>query len=129
MSRTWHHACGVVEPVAGCKETEGLMKPIAKWALLLIPTLALATPASAFPPAGLSDSGQPGSVIVYPKFVNSLFGGGSLLNVDGNLVSQTEGRGSNPSPWYHHKSAVNKQVRTVRRGDGRHQFASFGPTV
>jgi len=66
------------------------MKPIAKWALLLIPALALAMPASAFPPAGLSDSGQPGSVIVYPKFVNSLFGGGSLLNVDGNLVSQTE---------------------------------------
>ena len=48
------------------------MKPIAKWALLLIPVFALATPASAFPPAGLSDSGQPGSVIVYPKFVNSL---------------------------------------------------------
>src|SRR6516165_2080564 len=67
-----------------------LMKPIAKWALLLIPVFALAMPASAFPPAGLSDSGQPGSVIVYPKFVNSLFGGGSLLNVDGNLVSQTE---------------------------------------
>jgi hypothetical protein len=58
-----------------------------KWALALVPVLAVATPALA---NVLSDSEQPGSVIVYPKFVNSLFNGGSLLTVDGNLVSQTE---------------------------------------
>jgi hypothetical protein len=32
----------------------------------------------------------PGSLIIFPNFVNSLFNGGSLLNVDGNSVSQTE---------------------------------------
>jgi hypothetical protein len=64
------------------------MSFINKWGLALIPALALATPA--FANVLLSDSEQPGSVIVYPKFINSLFGGGSLLNVDGNLVSQTE---------------------------------------
>ena len=66
------------------------MKFITKWGLALMPAFALATPALAYGPALLSDSEQPGSVIVYPKFINSLFGGGSLLNVDGNLVSQTE---------------------------------------
>ena len=38
----------------------------------------------------LSDSEQPGSVIVYPKFVNELFGGGSPIIVDGVAVPQTE---------------------------------------
>jgi hypothetical protein len=66
------------------------MKFFIKCVLLLMPALALAGPAFALPPPGLSDSQQPGSVIVYPKFVNSLFNGGSLLTVDGNLVSQTE---------------------------------------
>ena len=66
------------------------MKFITKWALALVPALAVTTPALAFGPALLSDSEQPGSVIVYPKFINSLFNGGSLLTVDGNLVSQTE---------------------------------------
>src|ERR1700739_3233151 len=61
-----------------------------KWALALVPALAVATPALALGPALLSDSEEPGSVIVYPKFINSLFNGGSLLTVDGNLVSQTE---------------------------------------
>jgi hypothetical protein len=46
------------------------MKLITKCVLLLMPVLALVRPAFAFPPAGLSDSGQPGSVIIYPKFVN-----------------------------------------------------------
>jgi hypothetical protein len=63
------------------------MKFMNKWGLVLLPALALATPAS----AQLADTTQPGSVIIFPKFVNSLFAaGGSLLNVDGNAVSQTE---------------------------------------
>jgi hypothetical protein len=66
------------------------MKFMIKWGTLLIPAFALAAPAFALAPPGLSDSQQPGSVIIYPKFVNSLFNGGSLLTVDGNLVSQTE---------------------------------------
>jgi hypothetical protein len=66
------------------------VKSVIKWALALAPALAVATPALAYGPALLSDSEQPGSVIVYPKVINSLFNGGSLLNVDGNLVSQTE---------------------------------------
>jgi hypothetical protein len=41
------------------------MKFISKWALVLLPALALATPAFA-----LNDSEEPGSVIVFPKFVN-----------------------------------------------------------
>jgi hypothetical protein len=61
------------------------MKLIAKCALLLMSALYLATPAFALPPAGLSDSGQPGSVIIYPKFINL-----PAVNVDGNLVPRTE---------------------------------------
>lgn len=64
---------------------EGAMKLITKCALLLIPALALVTPAFVFPPAGLGDSEQPGSVIIYPKFVNL-----PAVNVDGNTVPQTE---------------------------------------
>src|ERR1700736_2389600 len=77
-------------PLEGEGKKEGTMKFMIKWGLLLIPALALAAPAFAYPPQNLSDSQQPGSVIVFPKFINSLFNGGSLLNVDGNLVSQTE---------------------------------------
>jgi hypothetical protein len=67
------------------------MKFLVKWGLALIPALALAAPAFAqVRDVRLSDSEEPGSVIIYPKFINSLFGGGSLLTVDGNLVSQTE---------------------------------------
>src|SRR6516164_1012516 len=66
------------------------MKFIIKCALLLMPALALTTPALAFGPALLSDSEQPGSVIVYPKFINELFNGGSPIIVDGVSVPQTE---------------------------------------
>jgi hypothetical protein len=67
------------------------MKFITKCALLLMPALALATPAFAYGPAQLSDSEQPGSVIVYPKFINELFGPtGAPLIVDGQTVPQTE---------------------------------------
>src|SRR5215467_10869942 len=72
------------------------MKFISKCALLLMPALALATPAFAFGPAFLSDSEQPGSVIVYPKFINELFGptGAPILVDNGTgtpvTVPQTE---------------------------------------
>jgi hypothetical protein len=55
-----------------------------------MPALALATPAFAYGPALLSDSEQPGSVIVYPKFINELYNGGSPIVVDGQAVAQTE---------------------------------------
>jgi hypothetical protein len=61
------------------------MKLITKCALLLMPVFASVTPAFAISPAGLSDSQQPGSVIIYPKFVNL-----PAVNVDGNTVPQTE---------------------------------------
>jgi hypothetical protein len=51
------------------------MKFMIKWGLALIPALALATQASAqVRDARLADPGEPGSVIIYPKFVNELFG-------------------------------------------------------
>jgi len=53
------------------------MRFIPKWGLLLIPALALTVPAFAPMPASaqtrdvrLSDSQQPGSVIIFPKFIN-----------------------------------------------------------
>ncbi len=66
------------------------MKFINKWALALVPALAVATPALALAPPGLADLTQPGSVIVYPKFVNA-----SVPVLSGNgpataLVPQTE---------------------------------------
>jgi hypothetical protein len=57
------------------------MKFMIKWGLALLPALALATPTFA---AQLSDSEEPGSVIVFPKFV------ANQVHVDGNLVAQTE---------------------------------------
>jgi hypothetical protein len=66
------------------------MKFMIKSALALIPALALVTPALAQRPANLADPQQPGSVIVYPKFVNELFNGGSPIIVDGQTVAQTE---------------------------------------
>jgi hypothetical protein len=61
------------------------MKLVTKRVLLLMSALAFVTPAFALPPPGLSDSGQPGSVIIYPKFVNL-----PAVNVDGNPVPRTE---------------------------------------
>jgi hypothetical protein len=63
------------------------MKFMNKWGLALLPALAVATPALALDPPGLSDSQQPGSVIVFPKFV------AAQVHVDGNLattIPQTE---------------------------------------
>jgi len=61
------------------------MRFIIKSALLALPALALATQAYAALPAGLADTTQPGSVIVFPKFINA-----GQVTVDGNTVSRTE---------------------------------------
>src|ERR1700746_1240731 len=61
-------------PVTGRTQKEGTMRFIIKSALLALPALALATQACAATPArdpGLSDSQEPGSVIVFPKFINA----------------------------------------------------------
>jgi hypothetical protein len=46
------------------------MNFITKWALALVPGLALATPALALAPPDQADLSQPGSVIIFPKFLN-----------------------------------------------------------
>jgi len=63
------------------------MKFVIKCALLALPALALATTAFAQSrPVGLSDSQEPGSVIVFPKFINM-----PAVPVDGGvLVPRTE---------------------------------------
>jgi len=62
------------------------MKFIIKWGLLLIPALALAMPASAqVRPPTLSDSEEPGSVIVFPKFIR-----GTVTLPEGGTVPRTE---------------------------------------
>jgi hypothetical protein len=64
------------------------MKFTIKWALLLTPMLALATSAFAqgTPPRdpGLSDSQEPGSVIIFPKFITG------TVSVDGQSIPRTE---------------------------------------
>src|SRR5437667_166011 len=59
-------------PAVGRRRKEGTMRFLIKWGLLLIPALALAKPAVAQTPRSvlLSDSQQPGSVIVFPNFTN-----------------------------------------------------------
>jgi hypothetical protein len=66
------------------------MKSVTKCSPLLMTALVLAPPALAFGPGSSSDSQQPGSVIIYPKFVNSIFEGRGLITVDGVAFSQTE---------------------------------------
>jgi len=57
-----------------------------KWALALVPALALAMPALAqVRDTRLSDSQEPGSVIVFPKFINA-----APVSVDGALLPRTE---------------------------------------
>lgn len=60
-----------------------------KWASALVPALALAMPAFATyydPPATtLADPDEPGSVIVFPKFINM-----PAVSVDGALLPRTE---------------------------------------
>ena len=57
------------------------MKFMNRWGLALLPALALATPAFA---QQLNDSSEPGSVIIFPKFV------ANQVIVDGSSVAQTE---------------------------------------
>jgi hypothetical protein len=61
------------------------MKFLGKCALVLVPGFALATPALALAPVNQADLAQPGSVIIFPKFVNL-----SAVTVDGVLVPRTE---------------------------------------
>jgi len=70
---TWHSACPVILPAgAPFIEKEGTMKFKIKWALALMPALALAMPAFAQDrDPRLSDSQEPGSVIVFPKFIQA----------------------------------------------------------
>src|SRR5438477_11893575 len=56
-----------------------------RWALALLPVLALATPAIAQVPPTLADPNEPGSVLVFPKFVNN-----DAVSVDGALLPRTE---------------------------------------
>jgi hypothetical protein len=72
-------------PQSGIEREEATLKHMIKLALLLIPALALTMPAFALAPGGLSDSEQPGSVIVFPKFVNM-----PAVTADGNQVPRTE---------------------------------------
>jgi hypothetical protein len=55
-----------------------------RWALALLPVLALATPAFASV-AQLADPNEPGSVIIFPKFSNF-----SPVSVDGAVLPRTE---------------------------------------
>jgi hypothetical protein len=73
------------------------MKFRIKWGLLLIPAIALAMPVFAPMPASaqtrdlsLSDSQQPGSVIVFPKFIGGRSAAGAAVNVDGVTLPRTE---------------------------------------
>jgi hypothetical protein len=62
------------------------MKFMIKGALLLMPMLALATSAFAQArPVGLADSQEPGSVIIFPKFINM-----PSVIVDGVAATRTE---------------------------------------
>jgi hypothetical protein len=73
------------------------MKFKIRWGLLLIPAFALAMPAFAPMPAfaqtrdtRLSDSQQPGSVIVFPKFIGGRSAAGGPVVVDGVPLPRTE---------------------------------------
>jgi hypothetical protein len=57
------------------------MNFMSKWALALVPGLALATPALALAPVNQADLAQPGSVILFPKFINL-----PAVTVDGSIV-------------------------------------------
>jgi len=61
------------------------MSFMSKWALALVPGLALATPALALAPVNQADLAQPGSVIIFPKFINT-----PAVSVDGNAMPRTE---------------------------------------
>src|ERR1700738_5481268 len=63
-----------------------MMKFMTKWGRALVPGLALAAPAFALAPVNQADLLQPGSVIIFPKFINM-----PAVSVDGGiLVPRTE---------------------------------------
>ena len=61
------------------------MNCISKWALALVPGLALATPALALAPVNQADLAQPGSVIIFPKILNL-----PAVTVDGQTMPRSE---------------------------------------
>jgi len=65
------------------------MNFMTKWALALVPGLALAMPALANEPVNTpvnqADLARPGSVIIFPKFINT-----PAVSVDGNAMPRTE---------------------------------------
>ena len=74
-------------PLKGCMEGESTMRLTRlsiKCATLLLP-LAMTTASLAFGPPYLSDPQQPGSVIIFPKFINM-----PPVTVDGELAPRTE---------------------------------------
>src|SRR5438445_8148020 len=84
-------------PAAERRQKEGTMKFKLKWGLLLIPAFALAIPAFAPTPASaqtrdvrLSDSQEPGSVLVFPKFIGGRSAAGGAVLVDGVRLPRTE---------------------------------------
>ena len=61
------------------------MKFVTKWGLALLSGLAVATPALALAPVNQADLAQPGSVIIFPKFINT-----PAVLVDGSTMPRTE---------------------------------------
>jgi hypothetical protein len=61
------------------------MNFMTKWALALVPGLALATPALALAPVNQADLAQPGSVIIFPKILNL-----PAVTVDGQTMPRSE---------------------------------------
>src|SRR6516164_8979748 len=82
---------GLFEPGSGRRERKSIMRYRIKWGLVLLPALALAMPAFAPAPAyaardtALSDSQEPGSVLVFPEFIKN-----GAVNVDGVPLPRTE---------------------------------------
>jgi hypothetical protein len=68
------------------------MNFMTKWALALVPGLALATPALALAPPDQADLSQPGSVIIFPKFINmpAVHVDSTTTPADGTLMPRTE---------------------------------------
>ena len=68
------------------------MNFMTKWALALVPGLALATPALALNPPDQADLSQPGSVIIFPKFINmpAVHVDSTTTPANGTLMPRTE---------------------------------------
>src|ERR1700730_17932665 len=68
------------------------MNLMTKWALALVPGLALAAPALALAPPDQPDLSQPGSVIIFPKFINmpAVHVDSTTTPANGTLMPRTE---------------------------------------